>query len=145
MIDTIRDGHFMEIERAYPVQARHVDGIQVLVRSSLVMGVDSATGTEEVLRRAGMETVACQRILALQKLDPAHLCHHNDGAAHPAVRAGAAQDRIETVAERRLETHRAAMALASPNVRVAHHVAWVSCWGHFCAQSAGRNSEAMRC
>jgi hypothetical protein len=70
-----------------------------------------------------MEAVACQRILALQEPDPTHLRHHNDGAAHPAVRAGAAADRIEAVAERRLETHRAAMALASPNARVAHRVA----------------------
>jgi hypothetical protein len=37
---------------------------------------------------------------------------------------------MEVVAERRLETHRTAMALASPNVRVAHHVACVSCSDH---------------
>jgi hypothetical protein len=122
MIDAIRDRHLMEVERAYPVQASHVDGIQVLVGSPLMMGVDSAAGTEEVLRRSGMEAVAFQRILALQKPDPAHLRHDNDGAAHPAVRAGAAEDRIETVAERRLKTHRAAMALAGPDVGVAHCV-----------------------
>jgi len=127
MIDAIRHGHFMEIEWAYPVQARHVDGIQVLVRSPLMMRIYSAAGTEEVLRCSGMEAIACQRILALQELDPAHLRRDNDGASHPAVGAGAAQDRIEAVAERRFETHRAAMALASPNVRVAHHVACVSC------------------
>ena len=46
-----------------------------------------------------MEAVACQRILALQEPDPTHLRHHNDGAAHPAVRAGAAADRIEAVDE----------------------------------------------
>src|SRR4051812_2016020 len=73
-----------------------------------------------------MEAVACERILALEELDPAHCRHDDDGAAHAAVGAGAAADRIEAVAERRLETHRAAMALASPNVRVAHHVADVS-------------------
>src|SRR4051812_17442556 len=74
-----------------------------------------------------MEAVACERILALEELDPAHCRHDDDGAAHAAVGAGAAADRIEAVAERRLETHGAAMALASPNVRVAHHHAQISC------------------
>jgi hypothetical protein len=73
-----------------------------------------------------MEAVACQRILALQELDPSHLRHDDDSASHPAVRAGAAADRVEAVAERRLETHRAAMALAGLNVRVAHHFLPVS-------------------
>jgi len=63
-----------------------------------------------------MEAVACQRIVALQDLDPTHFRHDNDGPSHSAVRAGAAADRIEAVAERHLETHRTAMALASPNV-----------------------------
>src|SRR5258707_15870296 len=70
-----------------------------------------------------MEAVACQRILALQELDPAHFRHDDNGASHSAVRASAAADRIEAVAERHLETHRTAMALASPNVRVINHVA----------------------
>jgi hypothetical protein len=74
-----------------------------------------------------MEAVACQRILALKELDPAHFRHDDDGASHSAVRASAAADRIQAVAERHLETHRTAMALASPNVRVACHVACVSC------------------
>jgi hypothetical protein len=134
MIDAVHDGHLVEIEWAYSVQASHVYGVQRLVRSSLMMRVYSAAGTEEVLRGAGMEAVACQSILTLQELDPTHLRHDNDGASHPAVRAGAAADRIETVAQRRLETHRAAMALASPNVRVAHHVACVSCQDHFYVQ-----------
>src|SRR5580698_1490373 len=87
-----------------------------------MMRVDAATRTEEVLRRSGMESIACQCILALQKFDATHFRHDNDGASHSAVRASAAQDRIEAVAERHLETHRAAMALASPNVPVTHHV-----------------------
>src|SRR5258706_10795551 len=114
MIDAIHDRHLGEIEWAYLVQASHVHGIQVLVRTSLMMCVYPAARTEEVLRRSGMEAICCQRILALQDLDPAHFRHDNDGASHPAVRTGAAADRIEAVAERRLETHRAAMALASP-------------------------------
>jgi hypothetical protein len=81
-----------------------------------------------------MEAVARQGIFAPQDLDPTHFRHDNDGASHPAVRAGAAQDRIEVVAERHFETHRAAMALASPNVRVARHVAIASCSDHFNAR-----------
>jgi hypothetical protein len=122
VIDAIHDRHVREIERADPVQAGHVDGIEVLVGPPLVMGVDSAAGTEEVLRRSGMEAVACQRVLALQESDPAHLGHGDDGAAHAAVGAGAAADRVEAVAERHLEAHGAAMALASPNVRAVRHV-----------------------
>jgi hypothetical protein len=86
-----------------------------------MMRVNSAAGTEEVLRRPGMETVACQRIFALQQLDPARLRHDNDRPAHPAVRAVAAADRIEAVAQRRLETHGAAVALARPDFPVARH------------------------
>ncbi len=82
-----------------------------------------------------MEAVACQRILALQELDPAHLRHDDHGASHPAVGAGAAADRMEAVAERGFETHRAAMALAGPNGRVARHVAGVSCQDCFDAWS----------
>jgi hypothetical protein len=79
-----------------------------------------------------MEAVACQRILALHDLDATHFRHDNDGASHSAVRASAAAE-IEAVAERHLETHRPAMALTSPNVRVAHHVACVSCSDHVCS------------
>src|SRR4051794_19612240 len=93
-----------------------------------MVGIDSAAGTEEVLRCAGMETVARQRILALQDPDPAHFRHGHDGAAHSAVRACAAEDRIEAIAERRLKTHRAAMALPGPNLFAVHHVACVSCF-----------------
>src|SRR3954469_20358108 len=91
-----------------------------------MMGVDAAAGAEEWLRRAGIEAVACQRIVALQDPDPAHFGHHDDGAAHPAIGTGAAQRRIEAVAQRRLEAHRAAMALAGPNLLVARHIARVS-------------------
>ncbi|MBR0751805.1 hypothetical protein JQ604_06390 [Bradyrhizobium jicamae] len=127
MIDAIHDRHLCEIERADPGEASHVDREQVRVRSSLMMGVDSAAGAEEMLRRSAMEPVARQRILTLQEPDPAHFRRDDDGAAHPAVGAVAAEDRIETVAERRFETHRAAMALARTNLRVAHHVACVFC------------------
>jgi hypothetical protein len=126
VIDAIRDRHLVEIEWAGPIQASHVHGVQSLVGSPLMMRVDSAAGTEEVLRGSGVEPVARKRILSFQDLDPTHFRHDDDGASHPAVGAGAAEDRIEAVAERRFETHRTAMALARPNVRVAHHVAYAS-------------------
>src|SRR3954453_7368528 len=50
VVDAIHDGHLGKIEWAYPLQAGHVDGIESLVRSSLMMRVDSAARTEEVLR-----------------------------------------------------------------------------------------------
>src|SRR5579862_4719454 len=77
-----------------------------------------------------MEAVACQRVLAVQDLDPPHFRHDNHGASHSAVGASAAADGIEAVAESHLETHRTAMAPTSPNVRVACHVAWTSCSDH---------------
>src|SRR4051794_3214365 len=92
-----------------------------------MVGIDSAAGTEEVLRCAGMETVARQCVLTLQDPDPTHFRHGHDGAAHAAIRARAAEDRIKAIAERRLKTHRAAMALPGPHVGVVHHVACISC------------------
>jgi hypothetical protein len=50
MIDAIHDRHLGEIEWAYPVEARYVYGIQILVGSSLMMCVYPAARTEEVLR-----------------------------------------------------------------------------------------------
>jgi hypothetical protein len=77
-----------------------------------------------------MEAVALQSILAPQELDPTHLRHDGGGASHPAVRAGAAADRIKAVAECCLETHRAAMALASLNVDVdPRHTTCATIWG----------------
>jgi hypothetical protein len=133
VIDAIHDRNLREIEWAYPVQAGHVHGIQILVRSSLVMCVYSAAKTEEMLHRSSVEAVACQRILALQDLDPTHFRHDNDSTPHSAVRASAAADRIEAVTERHLKTHRTAMALASPNVRVTRHVVCVTCSDHIYA------------
>jgi hypothetical protein len=50
MIDAIHDRNLREVEWAYPVQASHVDGVQVLVGSPLMMRVYPTTRTEEVLR-----------------------------------------------------------------------------------------------
>ena len=50
MIDAVHDRHLSEIEWAYPVQASNVYGVQILVRSSLMVCVYSAARTEEVLR-----------------------------------------------------------------------------------------------
>lgn len=122
MVDAIRDRHFKEIEWANPIEAGDVQGILAVVGSSLMVGVYAATRAEEVLHGSGIEAVARQHILALQDPDPACSCHDNDGAAHPAIGTGTAADRIEAVAERRLEPYRAAMALAGPNIRVVHHV-----------------------
>ncbi|MBV5270313.1 MAG: hypothetical protein JZU55_10960 [Afipia sp.] len=103
----------------------------ILSRSPLMMRIYSAARAEEVLRPSGMEAVGCQHVLALQEVDPTHFRHDDDRASHPAVRAGAAPDRVEAVAERHLETHCAAMALARGHVRVAQHVACASCSGDF--------------
>jgi hypothetical protein len=134
VIDAIHDRHLGEIERAYPVQAGHIDGIQALVRSPLMMRIYTAAGAEEVLRRASVETIARQDILALQKFDPTRFRHHNDRTTHPAVGAGAAADRIEAIAEGRLEPHGTAMALPDRTV-VSPDMPPVSRSDRACAQS----------
>ena len=50
MTDAIHDRHLREIKWAYTVQASDIYGIEILVRSPLMVCVYSAARTEEVLR-----------------------------------------------------------------------------------------------
>jgi hypothetical protein len=86
-----------------------------------MMGVYAAERAEEVLHRFGVEAIGGQHVLAFEDLDPAHFGHDDDGAAHPAVGAVAATDRLEAIAERHLEANSAAMALACANGLVTRH------------------------
>jgi hypothetical protein len=99
----------------------------ILIGSALMMSVDSAMGTEEVLRRSGVEAVTCQNVLALKKCDPAHLCRDGDRTAHSTIRTGTAADSVEGVAQRRFKPDGTAMALAGPYIRVVCHGGLGSC------------------
>jgi hypothetical protein len=84
-----------------------------------MMGVDATARAKEMLRCPRVEAVGRKRILARENLDPARLRHDDRRALHSAIGTGAAANRVEAVAERRLETNGAAMALADVNVRIA--------------------------
>lgn len=112
VVDAVGDGDFGEIEWADAIEAGDVDGVEGLVGAALVVGVDAAAGTEEMLRGAGVEAIAGERVLALEDLDSAHGRHGDDGAAHSAVGAGAAADGVEAIGEGDRETDGAAVALA---------------------------------
>ena len=122
VIDTIDDGHLGEIERAYTIEARHIDGELTRVRTSLMMCVYSTTRTEEVLCRTGVKAIACQDIVALQDCDAAGARHDDRCGLHPAVGAGTAPNGIEAITECHHETDRPAVAPAAVDVCITLHV-----------------------
>jgi hypothetical protein len=121
VVHAVGDGHLREVEWADAVQAGDVDAVLVRIGPALVVGVDAAARAEEVLGRAGVESIARQGVLALKNFDATHLRGDDDRAAHAAVGAIAAERGLEAVAERRLEANRAAMALAGHDVRCICH------------------------
>jgi len=65
-----------------------------------------------MLRRAGIEAVAGQEFFAAKEANAAHFGGNGNGAAHTAIRAGAAADGVKTIAEGGFEADAAAVALA---------------------------------
>jgi len=64
VVDAVDHRHILEVERADTLQAGDVDAVLVRIGAAAMVGVDAAFRTEVVLRRAGIEAVACQRVLA---------------------------------------------------------------------------------
>jgi hypothetical protein len=111
VVEAVGDGHCGEVEGADALEAGDIDGVEGLVGAALVVGVDAAAGTEEMLRRPGVEAIAGERVLTLEDGDPPHGRHGHHSAAHPAVGAGATADGVEPVGEGDLEADCAAVAL----------------------------------
>ena len=72
--------------------------------------VDAAPRAEVVLRRAGIEPVNSQRLLAGVERDAADLGRHGHRAAHSAIRTGASASAVETVRQFHSEAHGTAVA-----------------------------------
>jgi len=58
VLHSVHDRHLREVERADAFQARNVDTILVRVRATLVMCVNTALRTKEVLGFTSIESVA---------------------------------------------------------------------------------------
>src|ERR1700742_477009 len=122
MIDAVENRHLGKVEGTDAIQASDVHTILVLIGAALMMGVDPALGTEKMLRRSGVETVACQCVLASQYIDPAHIRGDRHRAPHPAIGTGASADGVEPIGKLHFKPNRTAMALPGSRVRVACHV-----------------------
>ena len=97
MGDAIHDPDLRKIEGAGAFDAGDVDTELVRVRAALMVGIDAAGLAEIMLCRAGVELVERQIVFAFYELDIRKLSRDGDGAAHAAVGAGAAANRVEFV------------------------------------------------
>src|SRR5438552_19109974 len=115
--------HFSEIEGTYAIEAGDVDAVLIGVRPPLVMGVDAALRAEMVLRRHGVELVGGERFAACENGHAVEIGRDGDGAAHPAIGAGTAARRLQSVRKYNAEAHGSAMAgsVDLPNVAIRCH------------------------
>lgn len=109
----VHDRHLGEVEWADAFETRDIDAVLLRIRAALVMGVDAALRTEEMLGLAGIEPVAGQLVLAPDDMQAAQGRGHRDRAAHSAIGTGASPDGVEAVAELNLELDRATMTLTA--------------------------------
>jgi hypothetical protein len=119
----VKDGNFREIERADAVEAGDVDPVLRLIGTPLVVRINPAMRAKEMPRGAGIEAVAGQNLLAANEMNPADFRRNGDRAAHPTIGAGTTSNRVEPVAEFRLEPDRAAVTLAGVNFGILCHQA----------------------
>lgn len=117
MLDPIDHGYLGKIKGADAIKAGDVHRRGVGRRTALVVGVNAAKRAEEMLGRAGMETVAGEDIGTLKHPDAPFWHQHDNRAPHPAIGAVAPPDRGEAIGERHFEAHSTAMALALPDLR----------------------------
>jgi hypothetical protein len=64
VVDSINHRYVFEIERTDALEAGDTNAVLIRIRAAAMMGVDAAPRAEIVLRRAGIETIDRQRILA---------------------------------------------------------------------------------
>src|SRR6476660_5238395 len=90
MVHAIVGGNRTKVEGIDAVQATDVVAVLVRVRSTLMVGMDAAVGTEVVLRGPRVELVQLERGFALEDLDSRERNGCDHGALSPADRAIAA-------------------------------------------------------
>ena len=116
----IHHRHLGEVEWADAFQTRNVDAVLVRIRTALVMGVDAALRTKEMLGFARIEPVAGQLVLAPDEAQAPQCRGHRDRSAHAAIGAGASPDGVESIAELDVELDCATMTL-TVHVRLPFH------------------------
>ena len=78
--------------------------------------VNTANRTEEMARRAGVETVLCERVRALRHLNARQRRGNHDRPTHPAKRADTSTRGIPAVRQLNRKFHRPTMTLCMTNV-----------------------------
>jgi len=142
VVDPVSDRHNGEVEGADALKAGNIDSMLAGIRTAVVVGINPAPAAKKMLHRAGIETVMAQDILSFGDLHTAGCCHHNHGTPHPTIRACAAPDRFETVAQGDCEAHRATVARAAEYpLPVFHRLLPLSEGAVHCN---GRHSLALR-
>jgi len=111
MILTVKDRNVPEHKRIHAIQASDVDGVQGRIRTSLVVRVDPAPGTEIMLCRVGVELIEAQQVLAFINRQVFQLDRCNNRASPPAHRAIATPWVNQTIRKPNREFDAAAMAL----------------------------------
>ena len=77
--------HFGKIKRADAVKTGHIHPEQAGVRPTLMMGIDTASLAEIMLRRAGIELIKRQIFFAHDELNARQGDRNRNRAAHPAI------------------------------------------------------------
>src|SRR5262249_11004877 len=73
VVDAVVDDNVLEIERAQPRQASNVHAVLVRIRSSLMVGIDTAFRAKEMLCRTRIELVDGQRFGAAENINAAEI------------------------------------------------------------------------
>lgn len=123
---SVHHQNFGEIKGAYAVQTGDVDADLRGQRAALMMGVDATDLAEIVFRRAGVELIEGQAVMALADVDVFQPRGDCNRAAHPAIAAGAAAEGLEAICQADLKPDRPAMAAAAIGFDVGFHRGFLS-------------------
>ena len=105
MVNAVTHGDFIKIEGADPFEAGNIHAELIRIGPALVVRVDTAPGTEIVLRRHRVELIDAEAIFTGQNIEVTYFCSYCDSATHPAKAAGATACRVETIRQPDMETY----------------------------------------
>ena len=110
MVDAIIYGYTLHQARLDPLQAPKIVAVLIRRRAAPMMRVDTAAGTEVVLRSPGVEAIDSKEILTLNNAQIIKGNCAHDGALSAAHRASAASCVNNSVWKIQLQDHATAMA-----------------------------------
>ena len=99
MVGAVEHRHVFEVERAQSFQAGNVDAILMGIGAPLVERVDATLRTEEMFRRACVETVFAQRVFALVDPDAIEIGGDGHRTSHAAERTVASPRGAQPIGE----------------------------------------------